>query len=255
MKLPRSATSLPADRVSLETDEGPGETSQGRSLAHLAEEAARCTPDCCAAAVTASYTPGADAGAAPDVPLAVTHPDLSGLVGLQLESGEGPIPEALSGGEPVSADDLLHETRWPAYRAKALDAGLRSSATLPYRREGLALTITVFSFRPYRLADAVTGSAALLADLATTVLVRDRRYREALAEVEQLDSALRSRPVVDQACGIVMVVVGCAADEAFALLRRMSQRTNRKLYDLAEALVSTRGRGAEEELRRMSRTP
>jgi hypothetical protein len=247
-----------------ETEEQPGEASPGRSLAGLAEQAARCTPDCCAAAATA--TDAADTadwslprsegprGPLSDAPVAVTHPDLSGLISVQWESGEGPIPDALDKGVPTTVDDMLYDDRWPGYRAKALEIGLRSSATLPYRREGLALTVTVCSFRPHRLADAVCSSAAILGDLASTVMVRDRRYREALAEVDQLDSALRSRPVVDQACGIVMAVVGCGADEAFGLLRRLSQRTNRKLHDLAEGVVSTRGQGAEEQLRELSRT-
>ena len=239
--------------MGFDTEEQPGGASPARSLAGLAEQAARCTPDCCAAAATATDT--ADGGISrADAPVAVTHPDLSALVSVQWESGEGPIPQALETCEPVTVDDLLHDSRWPAYRAKALESGLRSSATLPYRRADLSLTITVCSFRPHRLAEAVCSSAALLGDLASTVMVRDRRYREAMAEVDQLDSALRSRPVVDQACGIVMAMVGCGADEAFALLRRLSQRTNRKLYDVAERLVATRGRGAEQELRRLSRT-
>ncbi|MGW8377584.1 ANTAR domain-containing protein [Streptomyces sp. ODS28] len=247
---------LAGERLIFEAEDRAGEAAPGRSLAGLAEQAARCTPGCCGAAATATdLAAGADEELAlPDAPLAVTHPDLSGLIAVQWEAGEGPVLEALRTNTPLTVDDLLREERWPGFRAKALEAGLRSTATLPYRRQDLALTVTVCAFRPHRLAEAVCSNAALLGDLASTVMVRDRRYREALAEVDQLGCALRTRPVVDQACGIVMAVVGCSADEAFALLRRLSQRTNRKLHDLAEGVVHTRGRGAEEQLRRLSRT-
>lgn len=230
-----------------DTDELPGEGAAGRSLINLAERAIRWTPGCCAAVVTATDATGAALAAAPDGPVAVTHPDLSALAAVQWESGDGPVPEAVETGGLTGADDLLSDERWPMYRARALDLGLRATATVPYRRDGLVLTVTVCSFRPYPLTETVRRSTADLGELVTSVLVRDRRYRDALAEVEQLHEALRSRPVVDQACGIVMVLSGCDADEAFTLLRKVSQRTNRKLYDLAEALVADRGRGEEIE--------
>ncbi|GAA2412368.1 GAF and ANTAR domain-containing protein [Streptomyces glaucosporus] len=222
--------------------------SSARSLARLAEQIVRCVPGCCGAAATA-HTGGED----PEAPAAVTHPDLSALLAVEWETGDGPVLHALRTGRPTGADDLLLEERWPRYRARALDMGLRASATLPYRRDALTLAITVFAFRPRPLTETVRGSAALLGDLAATGLARDLRYREALAEVEHLESALRSRPVVDQACGIVMYVLGCDAEEAFALLRRISQHTNRKLSDLARALVRTRGHGIEQELQRFRR--
>ncbi|WP_236580141.1 ANTAR domain-containing protein [Streptomyces sp. HM190] len=80
-----------------------------------------------------------------------------------------------------------------------------------------------------------------------TSIVRDRSYRAAPTEPEQLGAALRRRPVVDQACGIVMHVLGCDADAAFTVLRRISQGTNRKLAEVASAVVERRGRGLERE--------
>lgn len=287
----------PAEAAHAESGERPpGEVSLGRSLAHLAERAARFSPDCCGATATLTEAPApVSAASGPDsdpdsgtrevpgvrgipgvigvpgipgtvrewegsvasgeLPVAVTHPDLVGLVAAQRESGEGPIPTALDTGRPAGDGDFLRSARWPEYRARALDAGLRSSTTLPYLRDGLFLTLTVCSFRPYRLDDAVRAGTALLGDLAASVLVRDVRYRAALEEVGQLDTALRSRPVVDRACGIVMALTGCTSDEAFTLLRRLSQRTNRKLHDLAEGIVRTRGRGLETQLRQLGRTP
>ncbi|WP_308409593.1 ANTAR domain-containing protein [Streptomyces sp. A3M-1-3] len=79
--------------------------------------------------------------------------------------------------------------------------------------------------------------------MAAAGMVRDRRYIAALSEVGQLENALRSRPVIDQASGILMHVLGCDADDAFGTPRRISQRDNRKLADVAEAVVRTRGLG------------
>ncbi|MGP3775188.1 ANTAR domain-containing response regulator [Streptomyces sp. SDT5-1] len=211
-----------------------------RRLSELAEEAVRCTAECCGAVATASD--GSD-----ERPTAVTHPDLAALVTVQDRSGDGPIPAAERGGCPVDARDLLNDRRWPDYRALALDSGVRSSVTIPFRSGDLTVTLSLYSFRPGSLGDAPHGPVRALGDLAASCLVRDRSYQAALTEVDQLGSALCSRPVVDQACGIVMHVLGCGPDDAFTVLRRISQRTNRKLADVASAVVQRRGRGLERE--------
>ncbi|WP_316959556.1 ANTAR domain-containing protein [Streptomyces sp. TRM68367] len=125
---------------------------------------------------------------------------------------------------------------------------MRSTVTLPFRRSGLTVTLSLYSFRTGALDDAVDGPARALGDLAVTCLVRDRSYHAALTELDQLGTALHSRPVVDQACGIVMHVPACDADTAFGVLRRVSQRTNRKLADVAAGVVERRGRGLEAQL-------
>jgi hypothetical protein len=232
----------------------PEAPSLGRGLAELAEQAASCTPASCGATATALLPQDAPGDVEDDRTTASTHPDLSALVSVQMLSGEGPILAALDTGRPAGADDLLHDVRWPRFRARALDAGVRSSATLPFECDGLTVTISVYGLRPGPLEKAAQGTTGLLGDLATESMARDRLYRDALAQVDQLDAALRSRPVVDQACGIVMYVLGCDADRAFDLLRRTSQRTNRKLMDLAGTVVRTRGRGLERDLIALDQT-
>ncbi|MDT0346346.1 ANTAR domain-containing response regulator [Streptomyces litchfieldiae] len=231
--------------MSASTTEQPTDVS-ARALARLAEEAALCAPGACGAAATANVD-----GCPPEIPAAVTHPDLAPLVAVQWEAGEGPIPAAVRTGEPAGADDLLADRRWPDFRAVALDAGVRSSATLPFRHDELTVTVTVCGFRP-GLMDARTRTlAGLIGDLATRTLAHDHAYERALTEVDQLDTALRSRPVIDQACGILMHVLECDSQTAFRLLRKQSQRTNSKLADLAETVVRTRGHGIEGALTRL----
>ncbi|NEB76997.1 ANTAR domain-containing protein [Streptomyces sp. SID14478] len=221
--------------------ETPESGLPARRLSELAEEAVRCTAHCCGAVAT--VRDGSDAR-----PSAATHPDLAALASVQRRSGVGPIPAAEEGGLPVDAADLLRDRRWPEYRALALDSGVRSSVTIPFRSADLTITLSLYSFRVGTLQDAPHGPVRALGDLATTCLVRDRSYRAALTELDQMGAALRTRPVVDQACGIVMHVLGCDADEAFTVLRRISQTTNRKLSDVASAVVERRGRGLEREL-------
>ncbi|GGQ18489.1 ANTAR domain-containing response regulator [Streptomyces roseolilacinus] len=229
--------------------EAPDSAFAVRRLQRLAEQCVRSVPACCGAVATLGDEEEGEQG---ERRTTATHPDLAVLVGVQLDSGDGPIRVALDSGEPVVAGDLLHDERWPAYRAAALGAGVRSSVTLPFHRAGVLVTLNLYGFRPGSLANAARGPAAVLGEEATAGLVRDRRYRAALTEVGQLESALRSRPVIDQAGGIVMHVLGCGVEEAYAVLRRVSQLTNRKLSDVAAQVVRTRGRGLEKELARLA---
>ncbi|WP_413802056.1 ANTAR domain-containing response regulator [Streptomyces iranensis] len=236
------------DRTHVRAAFQPDAPSLGRGLAELAEQAAAGTPESCGATATAVLAEEPPGAVDAERTTAATHPDLSALVSVQLRVGEGPILAALDTGRPAGADDLLHDDRWPRYRARALDAGVRSSAAWPFACDGLTVTVSVYGLRPGPLRKAAQGATGLLGDLATESMARDRLYRAALVQVDQLDTALRSRPVVDQACGIVMYVLGCDPDQAFDLLRRLSQRTNRKLAELAETVVRTRGRGLERSL-------
>ncbi|MFF9867348.1 ANTAR domain-containing response regulator [Streptomyces sp. NPDC013953] len=225
--------------------EGPEPASTVRRLQKLTEQCVRSLPTCCGAVATLS-------GGEAEHRASATHPDLAALVSVQLDAGDGPIPTALDTGRPVDAEDLLTDERWPDYRAMALGSGVRASVTLPFHRAGIDITLNLYGFRPGSLEDAVHGPAVVLGEEITAGLARDRRYRAALTEVGQLSTALRSRPVIDQAGGIVMHVLGCGADEAHGVLRRISQLTNRKLADVASGVVRSRGRGLEKELARLA---
>ncbi|MFJ9038303.1 ANTAR domain-containing response regulator [Streptomyces sp. NPDC102406] len=230
----------PSDARARTGEHDTGATPPSRRLSVLAEGAAHCMPDCCGAVATAS-------GGGGDRTSAATHPDLAALALVQLSSGEGPIPTAEEAGTPVDTADLLKDGRWPRYRALALDSGVRSSVTMPFRNAGLTVTLSLYSFHADALRDAPRGPVSALGDLAATCLARDRSYQAALTELDQLGTALRTRPVVDQACGIVMHVLGCDPGDAFGVLRRISQTTNRKLADVAHAVVERRGHGLERE--------
>ncbi|MFD9793565.1 ANTAR domain-containing response regulator [Streptomyces sp. NPDC059070] len=224
----------------------PHSASAVRRLSRLAEQSVRCTPASCGAVATVAVS-------GPERRVTATHPDLAPLAAVQLACGDGPIPTALDLGAAVDSGDLLAEHRWPGYRALALESGVRSCLTLPFRRADIDITLSLYSFRPGALDATVCAPVSILGEEATAAIVRDRRYRAALAEVEQLESALRTRPVIDQASGIVMHVLGCGAEDAFTVLRTLSQHANRKLSEVAEGVVRTKGRGLERELSAVAR--
>jgi hypothetical protein len=221
-------TTLPVDTGILGDLAEP--STPARRLSRFAEAVSRLVPLCCGATATVW-----DGAAEPRT--AATHPDLAELVTAQFLAGEGPIATAVGTGRPAVVLDLLHDDRWPRFRATALDAGIRSSVTTPFRYEDVVVTVTFYRLRP----DAsVNGLPDVLGRLFAAAVVRDRRHAAALATADQLDTALRSRPVVDQACGIVMHLMGIGPAAAFDVLRGISQRSNRKLSDLAAEIVRTR---------------
>lgn len=60
-----------------------------------------------------------------------------------------------------------------------------------------------------------------------------------LAELKQLRRAMETRPVIDQAHGVLMAAYRCTPDGAWSVLVDVSQRTNTKLHKVASALVAT----------------
>jgi hypothetical protein len=213
-----------------------------RDLSDFSEAAMRCVDTCCGAATTV-------ADGTSERRAAATHPDLTSLLSVEFDSGQGPTSSALDAGEPVAAADLLDEERWPVYRAAALDSGIRSSVTMPFRRSEVELTLSLYSFRPGAFEHLTLQPVVVLGEQFAQQLVRDHHYRAALAQVNQLETALDSRAVIDQASGILMHALGCGPADAFDVLRRFSQRSNRKLSAVAEEVVRSRGRSLREHRR------
>lgn len=159
----------------------------------------------------------------------------------QMQSGEGPVAEAVRYGEARRVDDTALEQRWPAACAAMADAGFGSCLVLPVRTDrkpGGALVAYG------RNADAFTGSGhdvALLFAAQGGVAVRNAAaYRNCRQLVANLQVALESRAVIEQAKGILVAEHGCDPDIAFKELSRISQRSNRKVRDIAADLVAGR---------------
>ena len=156
----------------------------------------------------------------------------------QYEVGTGPCLQAVDQGEVVLVTDLATETRWPQYLPRAIAAGVGSSLSIPLPVDG----VHVGAFNAYsRTADAFDREAVKLGEdlaaYAAIVLNNAGLYFTATTRADHLARALMSRAVIDQAKGILMGARRCSAEEAFDILVRLSQQSQRKLRDVAQALV------------------
>ena len=171
----------------------------------------------------------------------------------QYAVSSGPCLQAIAEGEVVLVLDLATETRWPQYTPRAIATGVGSSLSIPLPGDGVYVgALNAYS----RTANAFDGQAVKLgrdlAAYAAIVLNNAGLYFTATTRPEQLAEALQSRAVIDQAKGILMGARRCTAGEAFDILVRLSQQSQRKLRDVAQALIEDHARRV---VRGASRTP
>lgn len=167
----------------------------------------------------------------------------------EIQSEQGPCMECFRTGQPVSEDDLeARPDRWPLFTARARDAGFRSAHALPMRcRHQVIGALNLFRTAPGGLQpdDVLAGQA--LADVATIGILQERAVREARILAEQLQAALNSRVVIEQAKGVLAERAGLSVDDAFRVLRSFARSRNRQLRDVAEEVIT--GRVSTDELR------
>jgi GAF domain-containing protein len=207
-----------------------GEEALDLSLRRTAELAASVIPTCETCGVTLVDQERIETRVALDE--VAERVDLS-----QYETGEGPCLDAIRAAEPTKIVSLQRETRWPRFTERAVDVGLESSYSVPLLVEG----DVVGALNLYSLSRAFTEQdeqlAARFAEQAAVSLANARAYNRSRELVNHLREALESRDLIGQAKGIIMEREGCSADEAFAILRLVSQQQNVKLREVARRLV------------------
>jgi PAS domain-containing protein len=157
--------------------------------------------------------------------------------GAQYRAGAGPSFQAQAQGRPVGTADLSRDARWPRVTSSPGGQTVHGCLALPLVLDGATIGVLALYRRRPGLAEDLEARARPYVAAAQAV-VRDSRLIDEMTTVRrQLESALTSRAIIDQAKGIVMVTRRCDADQAFALLTRMSNSGNRKLRDLAKELV------------------
>lgn len=172
--------------------------------------------------------------------VAVSDPRAALVDEIQYANGDGPCLQSSRTGMTVSVPDLTTEDRWGDYPAHALAQGVRSSLSMPILVEGDSVgalnlyggTVEVFDESRQRDALVVTAGAS------GTIAMALRLARQVTLS-EQLEAALSSRTVIDQAIGIIIRDRRCSPDEAFAYLRTASQHRNVKLREVAVELVDS----------------
>jgi GAF domain-containing protein len=157
----------------------------------------------------------------------------------ELQSQEGPCPECYASAAPVVNQDLaLEAAHWPRFAPVALAAGFRSVHALPMRLRGRTIgALNLFRAAEGLLDDNDVVVAQALADIATIAILQHRVVLEAHIVIEQLNYALNSRVMIEQAKGILAERAGMNMGEAFEWLRGHARDNNLLLADVAEAVI------------------
>ncbi|HZG93898.1 MAG TPA: GAF and ANTAR domain-containing protein [Mycobacteriales bacterium] len=168
-----------------------------------------------------------------------TSPETERLDEHQYTTDEGPCLDAIRQGHVLEVRDAAAEDRWPSYMERARAEGLVASVSYPMIVRGRSIgALNLYSFGG-PLPQADRNEVAVLAEHAAVAVANAQTYRRSRELVGHLTEALESRDVIGQAKGVLIALHSCDADEAFELLRGMSQRTNRKLRDIAAEVVAS----------------
>ena len=157
----------------------------------------------------------------------------------QIQNDQGPCLDCFRAGQPVNAEDLANAaSRWPRFAPAARLAGFAAVQALPMRlREQVIGALNLFRADPgpFPPADIRVGQA--MADVATISLLHERSMRRSDTLNEQLQTALNSRVIIEQAKGKLAERLGLDMDQAFSFLRDHARSRNRRLSDLAHAFI------------------
>lgn len=157
----------------------------------------------------------------------------------QLQTDQGPCVECFRTGRPVSVPDLAAAGKWPRFTAAAAEAGFAAVHAVPMRlRKEVIGALNFFDTKPGELDESKLRQGQALADVATIGLLQQRAIHRRDVLTEQLQTALNSRVTIEQAKGMLAERLQVDMDQAFILLRSHSRNHNRRLSELAQAIVN-----------------
>jgi transcriptional regulator with GAF, ATPase, and Fis domain len=158
----------------------------------------------------------------------------------QVQSHDGPCLDAFNTARPVVNIDLRSAgDRWPRFAPHAIASGFRSVHAFPLRlRDEVIGAMNIFGHDIGGLDDTDTQIVRALADVAAIGLLQERAISRGEVLTQQLQGALNSRIIIEQAKGAIAQTYEITVDVAFELLRRYARRTNRRLSDVARLVVT-----------------
>ncbi|MCG5438114.1 GAF and ANTAR domain-containing protein [Micromonospora foliorum] len=157
----------------------------------------------------------------------------------QYTQGDGPCLLAAAATSTVHVPDMAAESRWPTWARQALTAGVGCSLSIGLpMHEYVSGALNIYANRPDAFDDKAVTLAETFAEYAAVAMTNAHLYDTQVTLAQHMQAAMRSRAVIEQAKGIIMGERRCTADEAFAILAKTSQESNRKLRDVAAALVA-----------------
>jgi GAF domain-containing protein len=160
----------------------------------------------------------------------------------QYDEGHGPCLHAARTGELTEVPDTRLDDRWPDYLQRAVEHGNLSSLSIPLaidKDEQVTGALNIYARRPDAFDAESRSMATRFAPYAVVAAGNLYAYRSARDMADNLQTALESRAVIDQAKGILIERHKLTADQAFQLLARVSMNSNRKVREVAEHLVLT----------------
>ena len=170
--------------------------------------------------------------------VAATDGDVAEIEERQIVQSEGPCHTAYRTGELVAVTDLEHDDRWPDYRSTALRLGVRAVLGVPMpvadRRIG---ALNIYWQQPHHWDETEMQVARTLGDMATGYVVNAGRLDEARTLSDQLQRALDSRIVIEQAKGVLAGRNQISTADAFERLRADARSTNTRVHELARQIV------------------
>jgi GAF domain-containing protein len=173
-----------------------------------------------------------------------TDPTSPQIDSAQYETGIGPCLEAFRQQRVFRVDSTAEDEQFPAFSQAAAEHGIQSTISFPLAVRGNGIgALNLYSKQLGAFSADAEKVGMVFADQASVALANAQLYASAYRMTQQLQEALTSRAVIDQAKGILMGQHRVGADEAFDILRTTSQRENRKLRDLAQELVDRASQG------------
>jgi GAF domain-containing protein len=159
---------------------------------------------------------------------------------MQQRTGTGPSVQCYATAAPVAVPDISelgHE--WSAFRDEATEQGFQSVHVVPLRLRGAVIgTLSLFRHNTGLISPEDGSVAQGLADVATIGILHERALRESGIAQEQLQNALNSRVVIEQAKGVISQTRGVNMGDAFNALRQYARSNNRGLRETAELVVA-----------------
>jgi GAF domain-containing protein len=171
--------------------------------------------------------------------LAVSDPRAALLEELQATHGEGPCVDAFDDKQPVAADDLGREDRWPAFSPEAARRDLLAvlASPIPYSEQAVGV-VAVFAAEPHPWSEGEREAIVAFTELVALLILNAMEATERGRLAAELQVALDSRVVIEQAKGVLVGRHGLTTRQAFERLRRQARDQRRPLSQVARAVVS-----------------
>src|SRR5665648_27911 len=159
---------------------------------------------------------------------------------IQEEQQAGPCRDAYETGDVIRVTDVRQESaRWPRTPATAARVGVAGGAGFAMRlADQIIGALNLYSPQPREWSDEDIAVAGVLADVATSYVVNASKLHQQKQLSEQLQHALESRVVIEQAKGITAQQSSVSIDQAYQLMRRHARSNNASLRLVAEAIVA-----------------